>query len=234
MEQLTNFFLDKAVENILDVGTGTGDFVNVLTEIFSEADITGIDPDTKSLTEAAKSFPAVNFQKMGAEKLLFKANSFDVVSMSMALHHLPKVQKSLKEIKRVVRPEGWIIISELVSDHLNPAQEVHKMFHHFRSRIDRLLGIHHKEAFQKEQILQMIRGAGITIQFYFDFNQNINLIEKEGELELRIEKMKQALERINGTHEYDLLKPQIEDFREKAQMHGFQPATRLVIVGKKR
>jgi ubiquinone/menaquinone biosynthesis C-methylase UbiE len=233
MEQLKDFFHDKNVKSILDVGTGTGDFLKVLTEDFPSAAIVGVDPDSKSLEEAAKKFPEITFQKMGAEKLLFKANSFDVVSISMALHHLPKIQKSLKEIKRVVKPGGWIIVNELFSDNLNPAQEVQKMFHHFRSRVDRLLGICHRETFKKAEIIQMVKDAGIPIQFYFEHTPNVNMIENKTDLEMWVEKMKQNLERISGLPDYEILKLQIIEFRENAAAHGFPPATRVVIVGKK-
>lgn len=232
MEPLKEFFHDKDVQSVLDIGTGTGDFLHVLTTVFPGAAITGVDPDSNSMEEAARKFPEVTFQKMGAEKLLFKANTFDVAGISMALHHLPKIQKSLKEIKRVVKPGGWIIVSELVSDNLNPAQEVHKMIHHFRSRIDRILGVSHRETFKKAEIIQMIKDAGISIQFYFDYNQSENPAESKGDIEEKVEKMTQLLEKIKGQPEYDLLQPQISEIKEKALQYGFQLATRVVIVGR--
>src|SRR5690606_12598903 len=95
------------------------------------ASITGIDPNTDSLKIARKQYPSISFYEMEAEKLMFDDNTFDVVSISMALHHLQKIKKALKEIKRVTRQGGFIIISEPISDRLNPAQEVYKMYHHF-------------------------------------------------------------------------------------------------------
>lgn len=233
MIQLVDFFRDKDINKILDVGTGSGDFIKILQTVFPEAAIEGVDPNMDSLAKAKEGYPGVNFELMVAENLLFGDNTFDVVSMSMALHHLPKVKKGLKELKRVVSPNGWIIINELFSDNLNPAQEVHKQFHHFRSYIDRLTGVSHRETFRKDEILQIIREAGISIQFYFEDVNETNMLDKEGELELRVEKMKEMLEKIKGHPEYEKLKPQIEDFREKAQKYGFQPATRVVVVGKK-
>lgn len=232
MEKLLNFFQGKEVTSILDVGTGSGDFVGVLKDVFPEARITGVDPDGESLQEATKKYPEVSFVEMRAERLEFADNTFDLASISMALHHLPDIQTSLKEMQRVVKCGGWIIVNELFSDNLNPAQEVHKMFHHFRSKIDRLTGINHNETFEKEQIIQMVKEAGIQIQFYFENNQETNLIEKEGELEIRLEKMVQHLEKIKGLPEFEIFKPQIELFRERALKHGFQPATRIVVVGK--
>lgn len=232
MEQLKGFFTDKQVTSILDVGTGTGDFLEVLESVFPKAQITGLDPNTESLEEASKKYPDVSFIEMSSENLAFGENSFGLVSISMALHHLPDVQKALKEMQRVVKPEGWIIVNELFSDQLNPAQEVHKMFHHFRSKIDRLIGVNHKETFEKDEILKIIKVAGIQVLFDFENIGENNLIKETEELEVRVEKMKIHLEKINHLPEYDDLKPQIEEFRKRAMKYGFQPATRIVVVGK--
>ncbi len=232
MEKLKDFFSDKEVLKIIDAGTGSGDFIKVLKDVFPKAQITGIDPDNDSLQEAAKKYPDVSFFEMSAENLEFGENTFDLASISMALHHLPDIQKALKELQRVLKPGGWIIVNELFSDNLNPAQEVHKMFHHFRSKIDRLTGINHQETFVKEEIQRMIKKSGIQVLFDFENKNESNLITETGELEIRIDKMRQHLEKIKHLPEYDLFKPQIEDFRKEVLTHGFQSATRLVIVGK--
>lgn len=232
MEQLTDFFQDKKIKTILDVGTGSGDFILVLKQEFPGAAIDGVDPDLDSLAEAKKLHPDISFQKMSAEKLEFADNSFDVVSISMALHHLPEIEKSFYEIQRVIKPEGWIIVSELFSDNLNTAQEVHKMFHHFRSKTHRILGISHNETFKKREIIEMIKNSGINIQLQFEFNSGLNSSMNTEELETRVEKMKGMLESVKEYPEYESLQPQIEEFRKKATEFGFQPATRVVVVGK--
>lgn len=231
MEQLKAYFSESEINSILDIGTGSGDFIEVLQDVFPQAQITGVDPDTESLEEAIKKYPGVSFGEMRAEILEFADNSFDLASISMALHHLPDIQTSLKEMLRVVKPGGWIIVNELFSDNLNPSQEVHKIFHHFRSKIDRLTGIYHQETFEKEQILHLVKSAGIQIQLSFENTIQTNLIASPGELDVRIEKMKQHLEKIKGLPEYEIYKPQIEEFRQRALLFGFQPATRIVVVG---
>ncbi len=233
MEPLINYFIDIKAEKILDTGTGEGGFIPVLMQTFPGAEITGIDPNIESLEIARRHFPEVTFQEMGAEKLYFSDNTFDVVNISMALHHLPRIKKSLKEIKRVVKPGGFIIINEPISDNLNPAQEVHKMYHHFRSQIDRLSGTFHRKTFTRKEILQMLKNAELPVQFYFEQRNNTNLAEFEGELNLRVDKMNQMLEKIKGRPEYDLLQPQVEEFRIKSLKWGFQPATNMVIVIRK-
>lgn len=233
MEQLVKYFRNIEVQNVLDVGTGTGDFLVVLEEAFTKAKITGVDPNIESIKQAKSLFPEVDFKKMSAEDLNFKSNSFDLISISMALHHLPEIEKAFTEILRVLKPGGWIIVSELFSDNLNPAQEVHKMFHHFRSKTDRILGVSHNETFPKNEILEMLKKAGIDIQYHFEFNKDLNLIATSEELNSRLEKMKGMLESVKTYPEYETLKPKVEEFREKALKYGFQPATRVVVVGKR-
>ena len=145
--------------------------------------------------KAKEKFPDVFFAEMGAEKLDFPDHSFDVVTISMALHHLPHVQTSLKEMQRVVKSGGFIIVSELFSDHLNPAQEVHKLFHHFRSSTDRLLGVSHNETFNRNEIVEMIQDSGIQPLFHFDWLKENNLILEEKDLEMRINQLEECLKR---------------------------------------
>lgn len=232
MEPLTHFFIDKKVDNILDVGTGKGAFIRVLQNTFKEVEITGIDPDEEALTTAREAFPGFVFKQMPAEKLRFEDDTFDLASISMALHHLRKINRGLWEMKRVVKPGGWIILNELISDNLNPAQEVHKLYHHFRSKIDRMTGVCHRETFTKDAILQMLKEADIPVQFFFENKQDSILIADKTELTSKVQKLEEALERINDREEYETMKPQIEEFREKIMKHGFQMATRLVIVGR--
>ncbi|GAB1450588.1 hypothetical protein MASR2M47_06440 [Draconibacterium sp.] len=232
MKQLVDFFQSKTADSILDVGTGSGDFIEVLREIFPFAKITGVDPDQESLDSAKEKYTDATFRKMAGEDLEFANHTFDLVSISMALHHLPDIQQALMEMQRVVKPEGWIIVNELFSDNLNPAQETHKMFHHFRSKIDRLTGINHNETFGKDEIRKMVTEAGIQVLFEFENKIDPIVINLMEELETRLGKMYKHLEKINGRPEYDIFKPQIEQFRLAALKHGFQSATRIVIVGK--
>ena len=197
MKQLIDFFEGKQVNRILDVGTGTGDFVKVLKNVFPKAEITGVDPLEESLEEAKRNYPDVHFQKMTGEKLAFENSQFDVVSISMALHHLPDIRAAFSEMKRVLKPEGWMIVNELVSDGLNPAQEVHKMLHHFRSTIDRMLGEHHREAFTRAEIPAIIHDAGLQIELQFIDDRSTP--DSPANYRMRIGKMEEHLEKIKET-----------------------------------
>jgi SAM-dependent methyltransferase len=230
MKKLTDFFKDKEVNKVLDIGTGTGDFISVLKNLFTTCEIAGVDPDRESLQKAKQNYPGIKFYESTGENLIFTDNTFDVVSISMALHHLKNVKKALLEINRVLKPGGWLIVAELFSNNLNPAQNVHKMYHHFKSRIDRLNGISHNETFKKEEILNHFTDVELKILLDFEIRYDDKLITDPNELEERTKKMIEFLERTKNQAEYETLKPKIEEFREKFVLHGFQRATRLVVV----
>ena len=64
------------------------------------------------LTKARAKFngSSINFLKMDAQDLKFSDNHFDVVIGSLVLSVVPDADKSLKEMLRVLKPSGEIII----------------------------------------------------------------------------------------------------------------------------
>ncbi|WP_340113328.1 class I SAM-dependent methyltransferase [Maribellus mangrovi] len=230
IEQLKEFFSDKTVQNVLDVGTGPGHFISKLEDAFPDAKITGVDPDRESLDEARKTYPSVDFKTMKGESLDFQDNSFDVASISMALHHLSDVQQTLKEMQRTVKPGGWIVVNELFSDNLNPAQEVHKRMHHFRSKIDRLNGVCHNEAFAKPEILAQVEQSGLKVRLIFE-HQEVPVPPTQEEIEERKAKLHLALKQLEGRPEYHEMAAEIPSIEADLEKHGFEMATRLIVVG---
>ena len=231
MEQFQQFFQDKTINTLLDVGTGNGSFITVLKQTFTTTKFTGIDPDVPSLEEAAKIHPDVKLKNMTGERLDFQDASFDAASISMAMHHLPDVQQTFKEMKRVVKSGGWIIINELFSDNLNPAQEVHKKMHHFRSTIDRLNGVCHNETFTRAEILEQIEKAELEI--CAAFNQEKDREEPTpAEIAERKDKLTEMLNQIKDKPEYHDMKRQIPIIEKALKQHGFQMATRVVVIAK--
>ncbi len=231
MKALIDFFEDKKVGSVLDVGTGSGHFIKVLNKVFSCTDVYGVDPNETALKDAALTYPLAHFSVMKGEMLSFNNNRFDVAAISMALHHLSDVQATLKEMQRVVKSGGWIIINEPFNDDLNPAQEVHKAMHHFRSKIDRLNGICHNSSFTKKEILEMAKTSGLTISLYFQHKSPEGISDGVGIAE-RKKKLYEAVESIRDKPEYLELKKEIPKMEEALDRFGFEKATRLVVVGK--
>lgn len=234
MKQLTDFFRDKPIRDILDVATGSGQFINALMRIFPDARFTGVDPDKESLQKAREKFAGKNvrFLQMGAEKLEFKPGWFDLVSISNGLHHLPQMKTSLVEMKRVLKPDGWLVISEHISDNLNPAQENQKFYHHLKSYADRLNGTFHHKTWTRQEILGMIQQNGIRIFLRFDYNNNRSQINKTEDIDFWVNRLKAITDTLKDNPVYPELVQRIGEFRQRIEKDGLQPVTNIVVVGK--
>ena len=235
MEQLNTFFSDKTIHSVLDIGTGSGDFIKLISPSFSpKTKIIGIDPIEGALEEARQGNASsnVSFIKMEGEKLEFSDGSFDVVCLSNAMHHLASVEKTFAEMKRVVKPGGWLLIAEIVSDGLNEAQENQKMWHHFRSYVDRLEGITHQETWTESEVLNMIAENGINPVLTFPFNRMAIPETDTEKLQARTDTFTSFLARLEGLPEYAAKEELLEIFKNRIQEHGFQLARQIVVIGK--
>ena len=89
---------------LLDIGAGTGDFLQEAKN--QNWKITGIEPNDKAKTIALSK--GVSF----AESLEALDNhSFDVITMWHVLEHVPDLEKQIQELKRLLKPNGTIIIA---------------------------------------------------------------------------------------------------------------------------
>lgn len=108
---------EKFVENqnILFVGVGTGADLELIRH--KELNITAIDYSNEMLEKAKVKFKdsSIKFFKMDAQDMSFKDNQFDVVIGSLVLSVVPDADKCAKEMIRVLKPKGKIIIFDKFS-----------------------------------------------------------------------------------------------------------------------
>ena len=89
---------------LLDIGAGTGDFLVVAKN--DGWQITGIEPGEKPKTIAIKK--GVSFANDLSE---LENNSFDVITMWHVLEHVSDLEFQIKELKRLIKPTGTIIVA---------------------------------------------------------------------------------------------------------------------------
>lgn len=111
--RLRQKLLSKATGKILEVACGTG-----LNMPFFPAgsDITAVDLSPNMLEMARKNAIQyglnVNLAVMDAEQLEFADGSFDTVVSALSTCTFPDPVKALREMKRVCRPDGLILLLE--------------------------------------------------------------------------------------------------------------------------
>ncbi len=98
----------------LDIGTGTGQLAVYLA--CSGFNVTGIDLADKMISSAKKYAESqmldIDFHMGDAEELKFEDNSFDIVVSRNLLWTLPHPDKALKEWRRVLKPDGKLIVCD--------------------------------------------------------------------------------------------------------------------------
>jgi ubiquinone/menaquinone biosynthesis C-methylase UbiE len=107
--------LVKAGGKILEVGVGTGKNFKYYP---SGADVTGIDIADKMVLiareNAAKLGLSFNIEEGDAQNIAFPDNFFDSVVATFVFCSVPDPIKGLRELRRVVKPEGQVLLLEHV------------------------------------------------------------------------------------------------------------------------
>jgi ubiquinone/menaquinone biosynthesis C-methylase UbiE len=98
-------------KTIIDIGGGFGRLLSLYAPLFGKCVV--VDPSEKLLAIGRKvnqNFKNVSFKKGSLPKLPFQKESFDVALMIRVSHHLPQLLPSFKEINRLLRPKGFLVL----------------------------------------------------------------------------------------------------------------------------
>lgn len=150
--------LMKSGEKVLDVGCGTGGVTIPARARVGEAGAaSGIDPSPEMISvarkKARKAGLDIDFRVGVIESLPYPDATFDVVTSSLMMHHLPyDVQvKGVAEIYRVLKPGGRL----LIADAMTPKNVLAKLLFASLSR-------HHGVKFGVEDLPATLTSAGFA------------------------------------------------------------------------
>ena len=119
-------FVERVVElgaregHFLDLGTGPAQIPIFLAQRCPKVRITGIDLSVNMLAlgeqhvAEAGLVDRITLECVDAKTLPYPDQSFDGVISNSIIHHLPDPMAAFREISRVIRPDGLILIRDLM------------------------------------------------------------------------------------------------------------------------
>jgi ubiquinone/menaquinone biosynthesis C-methylase UbiE len=222
---------------VLDVATGSGNFIGFLLEgLPACGEIIGIDTSEKgaaAFAENFKEYPTVRFMKMDAAKMDFPDASFDTVCISNSLHHMLDLEPVLAEMKRVLKPGGYFIVAEMYRDNQTETQMTHVLMHHWWAAVDTAKGIVHNETYTRQQMLDIISGLGLQEMIAHDLSDLSDDPKNPETVKYLTNVVDQYLQRIEGLPEESELRARGLELRQRVEEIGFHGATSLIVIAKK-
>lgn len=144
-------------ERVLDIATGPG----YIAEAFAGAarEVVGVDLTEAMLLIAKqrtkeRGISNVSFRAADAQNLPFENGAFDVVVCRLTLHHLLKPREVLREMARVCRAGGTIVVEDIYASELAERAA-------YQDRWEILRDPSHVRTLALSEMLQLFRDAGL-------------------------------------------------------------------------
>jgi demethylmenaquinone methyltransferase/2-methoxy-6-polyprenyl-1,4-benzoquinol methylase len=126
----------KNPKQILDIATGTGDLVLMMASLNPDR-IVGLDISSgmlevgKRKIEKAKLSNKIEMIVGDSEEIPFNENSFDAITVSFGVRNFANLDKGIKEIARVLKPTGVLVILETSNPTKFPFKQGYKFYTNF-------------------------------------------------------------------------------------------------------
>lgn len=103
--------LRQNTQQVLDLGCGQGHITDKIRQALNDVEVTALDYSVSAIEYAHEHFPKIDFAVGDAYDPPYKKGFFDVVVCNNLWEHVPDPLFLLKQIRRIVKPGGHIIIS---------------------------------------------------------------------------------------------------------------------------
>jgi ubiquinone/menaquinone biosynthesis C-methylase UbiE len=143
--------------SVLDVACGTGELEQMILAENPTQKMVGVDISEKMLTIAQQkcsNSTNVSFQVASASALPFPHHHFDVVVSANAFHYFDHPEAALSEIRRVLQPNGSVVILDWCKDYL-----LCRIFDAVLQFFDPA----HKQCYTQAEFHQLLTSAGFRL-----------------------------------------------------------------------
>ena len=136
IKKLSSLTANRSTLTVLDVATGTGDFAILAAQKLKVNRVVGIDISDgmmaigREKVEKLGLSDTIFFQHEDCEHLSFADGSFDVVMSAFALRNFQNLGACLREMRRVLKPDGCAVIIDLCAPRRFPMRQVFWLYHH--------------------------------------------------------------------------------------------------------
>ncbi len=168
-------------KHVLDVACGDGYGSNLLAKVATS--VIGIDNKSTVISEARSKYKATNlrFENGNIEHLPVSENSIDLVTCFETLEHTSEHEKAMVEIKRVLKPDGLLLISTPDKKEYSEVRNYANPFHKkelYLNEFKQLLELNF--AFVKIYIQRMVSGSLLTGELdAVEYNGDFERIDKK-------------------------------------------------------
>ena len=108
---LTSFNSEQ--KKVLDIGCGTGDFLNICAS--NGWEVTGVEPSEAAQSLVRSKIPSEKLSLFASVDALKKEEnvflSYDVITLWHVLEHVPNLDETIFNLKKLLKPEGTLIVA---------------------------------------------------------------------------------------------------------------------------
>ena len=160
LERLVELAQPTATEHVLDVATGTAHTALAFAPHVAHVIATDITPEMMAQGEmlrAEAGLENLEFRMADAHDLPFEDAAFDIVTCRRAAHHFVDVAKAMREMTRVLKPGGRLVIDDRSVPEDNFADAT-------LNRLDWLHDHSHVRQYRSSEWRSMMQEAGCKIE----------------------------------------------------------------------
>ncbi len=169
---------------VLEIGIGPARIASKIVSYNPGLTVFGIDLSESMLKIAKENIKKFNIEKgkinlirADGKRLPFRDNTFDLVLSHNMLHHIPDPVPLLKEVKRVVRQDGGILIRDLIRP---PNKFIARLYSYmfglgYTKKMRKLYYESMLAAFSRDEIKKMLKDAGLDVNIKSHFLTHYSL-----------------------------------------------------------